>query len=220
MHAMSSGSKSVRPLWQDQRGAAITEFGLVIPIVCTMMLGAMDFSHTLYMQSVLQGAVQKAARDSALETGTSNQSTIDTKVETQVRRLFTNSTITITRRYYKTFSKAAAAQAETFVDSASGPFADTKCNNSESYSDANNNSRFDRDGGDEGQGGAKDNVVYTVQVVYPRMFPLDKFIGGSGTTTVKATTVLSNQPFGDQAQYAAPTTRQCGVGTVGVDAPV
>jgi Flp pilus assembly protein TadG len=206
---MHNATGLIRKLGLDSSGATITEFALVIPIVCTMLLGAFDYGHTLYMQAVLQGEVQKAARDSSLETGTSNEAAINDRVQKQVQILFNHANVTTTRRFYKTFSQAAAAKQEEFTDSAAGPFHDGVCDNGESYTDTNNNGVWDQDGGDRGQGGAKDIVVYTVTVNYPRMFPIDKFIGGSGTTTVSATTVLANQPFGDQTSYGTPTVRQC-----------
>ncbi len=192
-----------------------------------MLMGALDTAHTLYMQSVLQGAVQKAARDGTLEqaagTGTTQRDALDAVVKSQLGTLNKTATVTITRRFYRTFSKAAAAQAETFVDSAVGStFRDNKCNNGEAFTDANNNGVFDRDGGDSiDHAGARDNVVYTVVVSYPRMFPIDKLINGKGTTTLTATTVLANQPFGDQGVYAPPpsTSLHCGGGRVGVDSP-
>jgi Flp pilus assembly protein TadG len=212
-------------LAKAQDGATILEFGLIAPALCVLLLGSLDVAHTLYMQSVLQGAVQKAARDGTLESsagmGSTPRDAIDTIVKNQLGTLNKTATITITRRFYKTFSKAAAAQAETFTDSAApSPFRDGKCNNGEAYVDANDNGRFDRDGGDSIENaGARDNVVYTVNVSYPRMFPLDKLVGGKGTTSLTATTVLANQPYGDQAQYNTPSARNCGIGVVGADAP-
>ena len=49
-----------------------------------------------------------------------------------------------------------------------------------------------------GQGGAKDVVVYSVTVTYPRLFPVAKLIGLSENVKLNATTVLANQPYGDQ----------------------
>lgn len=200
-------------LAKDARGATILEFGLILPVLCTLLLGAFDYGHSLYMQSVLQGAVQKAARDSTLEssTGTSAQNNIDNAIRNQLLRLNRTANISFSRRFYRTFSKAAAAQAEPFVDTngngtCDGPVGLTP---GEAYTDSNNNGVWDRDGGDAGQGGARDVVVYKVTVSYPRMFPLDRFIGGNGTTTLSATTVLTNQPYGDQASYSTPTVRQC-----------
>jgi len=203
-------------LARAQDGVTILEFGLIAPMLFMMLFGAFDVAHTLYMQSVLQGAVQKAARDGTLETASGNASTprdaIDARVTSQLLQLNRAATIDIQRRFYKTFSKAAAAQAEIFYDSElPSPYHDGKCNNNELFEDRNSNGRFDRDGGDSvDHAGARDNLVYTVTISYPRMFPLDKFIGGSGTTKLAASTVLSNQPYGDQTQYGPPTEGHCG----------
>jgi Flp pilus assembly protein TadG len=197
-------------LLRNDRGIAATEFALIAPIFALLMMGSADIAHTLYMQTVLQGTIQKAARDSSLESGTANttQATIDGRIRAAVKDLNTalaDSDITITRRYYKTFSTASAAQAETWTDTNSN----STCDNGEPYTDANNNNTWDRDGGNAGQGGARDITVYNVTVNYAHMFPLWKFIGASGTQTLKATTVLANQPYGAQTQYAAATTRNC-----------
>lgn len=197
-------------LLASERGTAATEFGLIAPVFMLLLMGSADIAHTLYLQSVLQGTIQKAARDSSLESGTATatQTTIDTNIRNAVKDLNTSlldSDIAITRRYYKTFSTAAAAQAETWTDTNANGI----CDNGEPYTDANNNSVWDKDGGNAGQGGARDITVYDVTVTYPHMFPLWKFLGRSSISTVKATTVLANQPYGAQTQYAAATARNC-----------
>lgn len=202
----------LRRLRLAQDGATILEFGLLSPALIVMLLGSLDIGHTLYMQGVLQGAVQKAARDGTLETSAGNVSTprdtIDQVVRNQLGTLHKTATVTIDRRFYRTFSDAAAAQAETFTDTNTN----TTCDAGEPYVDANNNNVWDADGGDSvDAAGARDNVVYTVRISYPRMFPLDKLVGGNGTTTLTAATVLSNQPYGDQGSYGAPTVRNCPV---------
>jgi Flp pilus assembly protein TadG len=215
----------LRTLARRENGATAVEFALIAPALCVLLLGSFDVGHTLYMQGVLQGAVQKASRDGTLEQAAGNVATqrdaIDQLVRDQIGKLNSAGEVAITRRFYKTFASAAAAQAESFTDSGPGSdYRDDKCNNGESFVDANNNGRFDRDGGDSVErAGARDNVVYTVSISYPRMFPIDKFVGGHGTTTVTATTVLANQPYGDQTQYAAPTVGHCGIGVPGADAP-
>jgi Flp pilus assembly protein TadG len=209
MAMLRAPHRSHRSILRDARGATILEFGLVLPILCIFMFGGLDMAHSLYMKSVLQGTMQKAARDSTLEGSTA--ASIDANVQSQVLQLYKNATVTFNRRYYRTFSLAAAAQAEPFVDTngngkCDGPAGLTP---GEAYTDNNNNGVWDSDGGDGGQGGARDVVVYTATISYPRVFPIDKLIGGKGTTTISATTVLTNQPFGDQATYTAPTVRQC-----------
>ena len=51
-------------------------------------------------------------------------------------------------------------------------------------------------------GGARDAVLYTVTVSYPRAFPVMKLLGFSNTVTARARTVLRNQPYGAQNKTA------------------
>lgn len=200
-------------LFRDERGSTAIEFAILAPVLCLLLVGTFDTAHSLYARSVLQGIVQKTARDATLESSsdTAAQTAQDLKVKKQVWALANNATIVITRRYYRTFSLAAAAQAETYTDNnlngtCDGPAGATP---GEPYQDANNNGVWDKDGGDAGQGGAKDRTVYTVKVSYPRFFPLWKFIGGSTTTDLVASTVLMNQPYADQGSYTVSTARNC-----------
>ena len=65
------------------------------------------------------------------------------------------------------------------------------------------------DGGDAGQGGAKDITVYSVTVSYPRMFPISTLFGGSPNVNMTASTVLANQPYSEQSTYGAALTGNC-----------
>jgi Flp pilus assembly protein TadG len=187
----------------DERGATLVEFAIVAPVFCLFLVGAFDISHELYMRSALQGIVQKAARDATIEG--SVPSAIDKKVENQVRALANNATITYKRRFYKTFEDAAAAKREEWTDlNMNG-----KCDNNEPFVDINENNVWDEDGGNAGQGGAKDAAVYTVNIKYPRMLPLHGFLDVSPTVDLTATTILRNQPFDAQKQYDVPKVRNC-----------
>tara|TARA_B110001454_G_scaffold195827_1_gene198346 strand:- start:4748 stop:5359 length:612 start_codon:yes stop_codon:yes gene_type:complete len=194
----------------NERGAALVEFALVAPVFVMLLMGSLDIGHRLYLQAVLQGTIQKASRDNSLESGTATamQTTIDTRIRSAVKdlnRSLADSDIAITRRYYKTFSTASAAQAETWTDTNTNG----TCDNNEPYTDANNNSVWDKDGGNAGQGAARDIAVYNVTVTYPHIFPLWKMLGSNSINTVKATTVVANQPYGAQSQYSAATARNC-----------
>lgn len=203
-------SVAYRPLAEDQRGATIVEFAIVAPVLGMLLLGAFDVAHTLYMRAAIQGVVQKAARDLTLESGlvAANQTTLDNKVKAQVKQLANNGTVTITRQYYRTYEHAAASKFEPWTDTnnngtCDGPQGSTP---GEPYEDTNNNNRWDSTGGNLSQGGAKDAVLYTASISYPRFFPMYNLIGGSRTTKVTASTILRNQPYGDQA---VPTVRNC-----------
>lgn len=201
--ALQKRARLLRRLIRDERGATIVEFAMVAPVMGLVLLGAFDVAHTLYTRAVLQGIVQKVARDATLESGleASQQTILDNRVKAQASALANNSTVTITRKFYRTFSSAAAARYEPWTDTNGNG----TCNNGEPYEDTNNNLRWDS-AGNTGQGGAKDAVVYTVSMSYPRFFPIYRMVGGSNTTVVTATTVLRNQPYGDQA---TPTVRNC-----------
>ena len=131
-----------RHLHNDQRGIAAVEFALIAPVFMTLLLGTMDVGHTLYVQALLQGSVQKAARDSSLQTGTlaANQAAIDTIVTDQVKRLNKDADVTISRRSYYTYEEASAATPEDFTDTPSDP--DNICNNNEPYVDLNGNNTW------------------------------------------------------------------------------
>lgn len=194
-------------LRRDTRGATVVEFAIVAPVLGLLLLGAFDVAHSLYMRGVLQGFVQKTARDSTLEASASsvNQVTLDDRVKNQAKALANNANVTISRRYYRTFSEAAAARAESWTDTNNNQ----RCDANEPYEDANHNNVWDADGGNDGQGGAKDAVLYTVTVTYPRLFPIYNFTGGAKTTKISAATVLKNQPYSDQGSYGAPKVRNC-----------
>lgn len=203
----AGATRTRRSFAHDKRGAAAMEFAIVAPVLCLLLAGGFDVAHTLYMRAVLQGVVQNTARNSSLETGTlaAQRAALDAKVTTQAQQLVNNATVTITRRFYRTFTSAAAAQAEAFTDTSGNGV----CDLGEPYEDANGNGIWDADGGDAGQGGAKDAVLYTVQVSYPHLFPLFKMVGGSTSESVSASTVLKNQPYGDQAAYGPMVVRNC-----------
>lgn len=198
--------KPRRILGADEAGAALTEFGLLIPVLLILLVGAFDMGHRLYARAVLEGAVQKAARDAGLEDGTvaTRQAAIDEKVRGQARRITNRATVTFTRRAYRTFTRAAA-RGEPWIDSNN----DKLCNANENYDDINRNSRRDAEIGVVGQGGAQDAVIYSARMVYPPITPVPGLFGLTGDVDLTATTVMRNQPYNDQGSDLAPLPGKC-----------
>lgn len=197
-------SAILRRLHSDQRGTSIVEFAVISPVMFTLLLGGFDFGHSLYMRSVLQGAVNKAARDSSLETGTvaQVQAAVDQKVTDQVLELHNGANIAFSRSYFRTFTDAAFPESEVWQDTDG----DGDCNNGEIYIDENNNSSFDSDGIADGQGYTRDAVKYTATVTYDRLFPMAGLLGLDDNVQLTASTVIANQPYG---QRAAAINRNC-----------
>lgn len=194
----------LRALLRDTAGVTIVEFAIVAPVLLTLIFGVLDLGHGLYMQSVLQGAVQDAGRDAGLESGRTTQATIDESVRTSVQAVMpfiADEDIGIKRSNYATFSDVGVP--EDFDDTNdNGAYDITEC-----FTDQNGNGRWDNDAGADGLGGADDVVYYEVTVGYDRLFPLWSMIGLTQRATAQATTVMRNQPFGEQA--ARKTVRIC-----------
>jgi Flp pilus assembly pilin Flp len=201
--------RNIKHFRTDQDGTSVMEFGLIAPVAVMMMLGTMDIGHTYYVRSVLDGAMQNVARDSSLEGATTEvqQNAMNKRIEDTVHAISPSAEIKPQRRYYKTFSDAAAARAEEFTDTATD--LDGLCNNGEPYIDANNNGEFDEDGGDEGQGGAQDVVVIKYRVRFDRLFPMGALVGLPNNVTIYSNSILANQPYGEQSSYGVATTGYC-----------
>ena len=192
-------AKPWRTLHRDERGISIVEFALISPVFLTLLMGVFDIGHQLYARSVLEGEMRRAGRSSTLESAvTARQNQLDEDVRSQVLRVAgRGGTVDFTRKAYLTY-QAAQAKAEPFIDADN----DGLCNNGESFDDWNGNGRRDLDGARTGQGNARDAVVYTARLSYPRLFPMAGLIGWSNDVVIEVSTVLRNQPYGDQAAGA------------------
>lgn len=184
-------------LARDTEGVTLVEFALVAPVLFMLIFGIFDIGHGLYMQSVLQGAVQDAGRDSGLESGQLNQIAIDEAVTESVQAVMPfveEDDIDIVRTNYQSFSDVGTP--EDFDDRNDNDiYEDNEC-----FTDRNDNGMWDSDVGAGGLGGADDIVYYEVSVRYDRLFPLWRMIGLPHRGLAQATTVMRNQPFGEQAE--------------------
>lgn len=180
----------------DSRGISITEFALVAPVLLLLIMGVFDIGHQLYARAIMEGELQRAARASTLETASvARQAVLDEEVRGQILRVAgMGGTVEFTREAYLSY-QAAQATAEPFLD-ADG---DGLCNHGESYDDWNRNKSRDLNGARTGQGNARDAVIYTAHLTYPRLFPMARMLGWSNDVAIQASTVLRNQPYGDQA---------------------
>ena len=186
---------SSRRLASDTAGATIVEFAFVAPIMVMFLLGISDMLYNVYATSVLSGAVQKAARDATLQgnnAATSNAS-LDARVIALIRNMAPTATAVSTRKSYPNFANVATP--EPFTDSN----ADGDRDPGECYTDTNGNGQWDTDPGISGDGGASDIVLYTMTITFPRLFPVNRIIGGSGNMSITASTILKNQPWADQS---------------------
>ena len=181
----------LRAIRDAQDGAAAIEVALIFPIFLTLIFGILDVGQSVYGQSVLSGAVEIAARSSALETADTDAA--DQMVEDTISPILPGATVQSTRASY--FDYSNVEQPEAFSDTN----ADGECNNGEAFVDRNNSGTWDQDAGSDGNGGAEDVVLYTVTVTYRSAFQIPFMDYTWNTRTLQSTAVRKNQPFADQA---------------------
>lgn len=200
IRALSTMRSVMGRLRKDQSGATLVEFAFVGPVLILMIIGLFDITHTQYTSSVLHGAVQKAGRDLTLESANSSQANIQARVRAQVETVMPQGA-DVDFEELSHFDFADIGEPEEILgDDAEGVAGHGVCEaaKGERYIDTNDNNRWDADRGKDGIGGARDAVLYTVTVTYPRMFPLFTMIGVPSDVTLEASTVLRNQPFDEQ----------------------
>lgn len=196
-------------LRRDRRGVTLVEFALIFPVTALMMMGLGDLLYQMYVKQLLSGAIQKAARDSAIQGGAQQTAAIDARVlqmMTGIMRLPTPScapnppsgTYCSTRVSYATFG---AVGPEPFDDDNGNKQRDP----GECFTDVNGNGVWDAEPGTTGQGGANDVTLYRISITYPRIFPVARLLGVPQYQTTSAQTLLKNQPYATQV---APTVQK------------
>lgn len=187
-------------LKRDSTGVAAVEFALIAPVLLLAVFGMFDVGHNMYTSSMLEGAVQQAARKSTIEGAAARTADLDAIVAKSVHAISPDATLQFKRTAYVSFSEVGRPEEFTDIDG------DDACNNGEPFEDANGNGQWDADRGILGHGGARDAVLYSVTISYPRLFPIARLIPGqTDTFTMSTETVLRNQPFGLQNVSATLT---------------
>ena len=192
----------LRRLLGDRSGVTLVEFAFVGPVLIVMIMGIFDMAHTQYTNALLSGALQKPGRDMTLESAGSRQAATDARVREQVLNLVPEGA-TVEFERLSHFDFTDINEPEEFTDNNG----DQICNNNEVFADANDNGQWDPNRGRQGIGGARDAVLYTAVVTYPRLFPMYELIGMPNDVTLRSTTVLRNQPF--SAQDRSVDTGNC-----------
>lgn len=194
----------LRRLKTDTAGVTAVEFGLISPALMVLLLGVFDLGYNMYTNEMLHGAIQRAARASTIEGAEAKQAAIDAIVTGEVKAVAANATLTFDRKSYASFTRVG--RPEDYTDTN----ANNTCDNGEPYEDANANGVWDLDPGTAGFGAARDAVLYTVTVKYPRLVPIAAWLPGQNKEfTLKTSTVLRNQPYGASGSVAAPAVKNC-----------
>ena len=193
-------TSALHNLHRDRRGVTAIEFGIVAPVMLMLLLGLSDLMYQAYIQSVLDGAMVKAGRDSSLEDNRVNDAEMDRRVRQMVLTLNPDAKFKPERKNYQTFGNV---KPENFTDKNGN----NRYDPGECFDDVNGNKTWDADPGVTGQGSANDVTKYTMQVTYPRLFPIAPFFGWPAKATISSTTLLKNQPY--KSQVKTPVWNSC-----------
>jgi Flp pilus assembly pilin Flp len=189
----------LRRLGRDQDGATIVEFALVLPVLCTLLLGTLDLGYRSYVTSVVQGSLHEAARMGTI--GGVPTATIEQHVRDRLTSFMHGATVTINTRSYSEFSGVNVPETITQDTAPIGTY-----NTGDCYLDYNGNGHFDLNRGRDGTGQAEDVVFFEVNFTYPHIVPIGAFVPGfSNDVTVTQNTLLRNQPYA--ARSTAVVTR-------------
>ena len=180
----------LRRLPGDKRGTALMEFALTAPVFLLLLMGIFDYCWQMYAQQVLQGAVSQSARLSTLESFSADQKKLDDVVRSKVLDVFHGATVKFERKAYESYD--LVGKPEPLTDKNGNGVWDT----GECFEDMNGTGSWEADRGVKGNGGADDVVLYMVSMKFNRVLPVWSMLGQPQETTLRAQTVLRNQPFG------------------------
>ena len=186
----------------DEDGVTLVEFALIAVPLLLILFAGFDLAHRSYVDSVMQGALNIAAREASVEdpalsgTGTMEQRVAD-RIKAQVQPIAPNAKIVVTQKNYFEFSGVGNPEKITRDNDGDGTYDQT---DGDCFEDLNANGAYDTDTGRSGRGGADDVVLYNAVLTMDEIVPLQSFLGGSDKVTVTADVAIRNQPWGTQAQ--------------------
>ena len=193
-----------RALASDQRGSTLVEFALILAPMLMILIGGLDVGYQSYARTVMQGALNDAARRASVENpvlhgeGETMEEQIADGIRQVAGKLAADATITVTQRSFFDFSTIGSPEKLMTDHNDNGEFdeADGDC-----WQDYNGNGSFDTDGGSDGRGGADDVAFYRAEITMPRLFPIDAFIPSLGDEiSIEVETAMRNQPYDEQAE--------------------
>jgi hypothetical protein len=177
-------------LVRDARGVTIVEFAIVLPVLCMLLLGALDLGYRAYAAAVLQGALQEAARMSTV--GGKSMDEINQRVHERLSMFTSHGTLAISTASYFDFTRVDKME-PIVADHGGDP--NTPDVSGDCWTDVNNDGGWDEQGR-SGVGSAEDVVRYRATLTFPHILPVGSFIPGwNDDVVISAETMLRNQPY-------------------------
>jgi Flp pilus assembly protein TadG len=188
-------------LLRERRGVSIVEFGLMIIPFTLVMVGLLDLSYQMYVQSVLQGAANDAARIITVESpqlGSSGDLTNRMKQAVMARMQnidMSGAVYTVTADSFNRYGDYGKPERLTNDKNGNGKYDSGDC-----WLDTNPNGTYDTSvSSTSGTGGADDIVRFNVNLKMPRLVPIGGLWGDTNQLNMNVTTAIKRQPYRDQS---------------------
>lgn len=184
--------------FRSTRGATAIEFVLGAPIAIFAVIGLIEMSMLIFVNTLVEGGLREASRfgiTGAVPAGKTRAEAIRDVLKENTIGLIDLDAATITEKTYSSFSEIGLPE----------PFGDTNdndvCDAGETYTDVNGNATWDTDMGVSGVGGPGDVVLYTISFEWNLLTPVVNHVfGQDGKVPMTASVAVRNEP------WAAPTT--------------
>jgi Flp pilus assembly pilin Flp len=202
-HAMRR-FRGIGDLISDTEGATVIEFAFILTPLCMLLLGGLDVAYESYVRSVLQGALDDVTRSAAMEAPTFDcaGATLEAKmkctVEDRVNAIARNGNYDLEVTNFYNFSGIGRSEKLITDQNGNGQYDPGDCWQNLDYEEEGANPEYDTDAGRDGVGGADDVVFYEMKLTMPRLFPVGKPLGLSGSYTITARAAVRNQPYSRQ----------------------
>lgn len=182
-----------RRIRRDKEGSTAIEFGFTAPFLITMIVGIIEFSMILFVNSLLEGSLRDASRfatTGAVPVGMTIEEAMVAKIDAATMGLLTIDSSHISSLSYDSLGDVGQPEPYNDDNPANGQY-----DLGETFTDVNGNTVWDPDQGTPGVGGPCSVVVYRVQAQWPMMLGL--LASSVGTeVTVQGSAAVRNEPFG------------------------
>lgn len=194
----------LRTFRRDEKGATAVELAMVLPVILMVLVGMIELSMGMFINTVVEGSLRDAARlglTGQIQEGISNdQALVDILNEASLG-LLNLTTADVTSLVYENFAYVGQGEDLTDLDGngtwTAGPYTHTDGTvypAGEPWVEVNGNGVWDEDFGEAGLGAQGDIVLYTVE--YDWNFLSGQFIPVlQGTIPMVASIVVLNEPY-------------------------
>lgn len=182
------------PLPACESGSSTIEMAVALPTLMLLIMVLVESFTLVWVNAAMESALREAARFGLTgwaPEGVDRRQAILDIVRRSTLGLVDERTAAVETRVFGDFTQVGAP--EPFDDTAPG---NGRYDVGETFRDINGNGHWDDGTGTPGTGGPGEVVVYTIAYRSPFLTPLQRWIGGEGSTLLRASTVVRNEPWG------------------------